>query len=50
MSIPEWQQVQEAEFFNWKCQICKVMAQSQHYLEDQFLMEDGVYVDIDGTK
>ena len=49
MSIPEWQRFEEAEIFDWKCRICKVVAQSPGYLEDQFLMEDGIYLDIDGT-
>ena len=49
MSIPKMQQVQEAKFFHWKCRICKVVAQSPCHLEDQFLMELGIYVDIDWT-
>ena len=44
-SIPEWQQLQEAQYFNWKCLVCNVLAKSPCHLEEQFL-EHGVYVDI----
>ena len=50
MSIPEWQQIQEAEFFNWKCLICNILAKSPLHLENQFLVEHGIYVNIDGTE
>ena len=49
-SIPEWQQLQEAQYFNWKCLVCNVLAKSPCYLEEQFLVEHDVYVDIDGTQ
>ena len=49
-SIPEWQQLQEAQYFNWKCLVCNVLAKSLCHLEEQFLVEHGVYVDIDGTQ
>ena len=49
-SIPEWQQLQEAQYFNWKCLVCNVLAKSPCHLEEQFLVEHGVYVEIDGTQ
>ena len=49
-SIPEWKQLQEAEYFNWKCFICNILAKSSLHLEDQLLVKHGVYVDIDGTE
>ena len=49
-SIPEWKQLQEAEYFNWRCLIFNILVKSPLHLEDQLLVEHGVYVDIDGTK
>ena len=48
MSIPEWKQVMEAEYFNWKCLVSNILAKSLLHLEEQ--VEHGVYVDIDGTE
>ena len=45
-SIPDWQQAQESEFFNWRCIICHDLAKSPLHLEDQFLVEHGIYLDI----
>ena len=42
--------IQESEFFNWKCLIGNVLAKSPLHLENQFLVEHGIYVDIDGTE
>ena len=30
--IPDWQQVQEAEYFNWRCIICHDLAKSPLHL------------------
>ena len=40
----------EAEYFKWKCLVCNILAKSHLHLEEQFLVEHGVYVDIDETK
>ena len=50
MSLPYWQQCQEAEFFNWKCLICHIIAQSHMHLEDQFIGQYGPYTDLDNQK
>ena len=50
MLNPDLKQAMEAEYFNWKCLICNVLVKSPLYLEDQFLVQHGVYVDIDGTE
>ena len=47
MLIPDWKQAMEAEYFNWKCLAWNILAKSPLYLEEQFLVEHGVYVDID---
>ena len=49
-NIPEWKQLQEAEYFNWRYLICNILAKSPLHLEDQFLVEHGVCVDVDGTE
>ena len=50
MSISDWKQAMEAEYFNWKCLVCNILAKSPLHLEEQFLVEHGVYVDIDETE
>ena len=49
-SIPDWQQICEAEYFNWCCTICNALAKSPLHLEDQFLVLHGVYTDINDDK
>ena len=49
-SIPDWQQAQEAQFFNWKCLICGILAKSPRHLEDQFLVENKIYLDINNDE
>ena len=44
--IPAWQQAQESEYFNWYCLICHDLAKSPMHLEDQFLVQNGIYTDI----
>ena len=43
-------QLIESEYFNWKCIICNILAKSHLHLEDQFVVEHGVYHNIDGTE
>ena len=45
-SIPDWQQVLESEYFAWCCAIWHDLAKSPMHLEDQFLVHNGVYTDI----
>ena len=47
-SVHYWKQAQEQTYFNWKCYICCIIAQSPMYLEDQFLVEHGPYKDVNG--
>ena len=49
-SIPDWQQVQEAEYFNWRCIICHGLAKWPLHLEQQFLGRHGIYLDIDSCE
>ena len=50
MLIPDWKQAMEAEYLNWKCLVCNILAKSPLHLEEQFLVEHGMYIDIDGTE
>ena len=47
--LPYSMQVQESEAFNWKCMICLHLAQSQLYLEMQWIVEHGPHLDLDGV-
>ena len=49
-SIPGWQQVQEAEYFNWRCIMCHDLAKSPLHLEQQFQERHGIYWDIDSCE
>ena len=49
MSYSVSNQLIESEDFNWKCIICNILAKSPLHLEDQFIVQHGVYFDIDGT-
>ncbi len=49
-NISAQQQALEAQYFNWKCLICNVLAASPMELENQQMVFDGVYTDIDGSK
>ena len=49
-SIPDWQQVQEGEYFNWRCIICHDLAKSPLHLEQQFLERHGIYLDINNCE
>ena len=40
----------ESAYFNWRCIICSVLAQSPLHLEMQHTAEYGPYTDIDGQK
>ena len=42
MSIPDWKQAMEAEYFNWKCLVCNILGKSPLHLEEQSLVEHGV--------
>ena len=43
-------QAQEAEYFNWKCVICSILAISPAHLEEQHIVEYGPYTDVDGKQ
>ena len=47
-SVPYWKQAQEQSYFNWKCYICCIVAQSPLHLEEQFIVEHGPYKDVNG--
>ena len=49
-SLPDWQQAEEAQFFNWKCLICGILAKSPQHLELQFLVENKIYLDINNNE
>ena len=42
-------QVEEQEYFNWKCLVCSQIAQSPMHVEMQWLVEYGPHLDIDGS-
>ena len=47
-SIPYKERIEEASYFNWKCAICSDIAMSAMYLQDQFMVRHGIYVDYNG--
>ena len=49
-NIDYQKQALEAQYFNWKCLICNVIAVSPCHLEDQHIVEYGPYTDLDGKK
>ena len=46
--VPYWKQSQEQNYFNWKCYICCIIAQSPMHLENQFIVEHDPYKDVNG--
>ena len=47
-SVPYWKQAQKQSYFNWKCYICCIIAQSPLHLKEQFIVEHGPYKDVNG--
>ena len=48
-SLPPWEQAEESQYFNWHCVICSQLAQFPMHIEDQWLVEHGPHLDLDGV-
>ena len=46
-TVPYRQSVQEQDYFNWKCIVCSIIASSPLHLNDQWLVEHGLYTHVD---
>lgn len=47
----DYLQAQEAQYFNWQCVVCNVIAKSPLHLEGQHMVyEHSVYTDYDKSK
>ena len=48
-SLPPWKQAEELQYFYWCCVICSQLAQFPMHIEDQWLVEHGPHLDLDGV-